>query len=123
MVNRLNKPMKAVLLSALVFPGAGHVALKKYIPGAVLAGAAFAGLYILVTRMLERALQIAQKLQSGEARLDTSTIVKLVSEQGPRSEAQLLNIATAVLLVVWLIGIVDSYRVGRLQDKSVEPGD
>ena len=122
-MNRLNKPMKAVLLSALVFPGAGHFALKKYIPGAVLAGAAFAGLYILVTRMLERALQIAQKLQSGEARLDTSTIVKLVSEQGPRSEAQLLNIATAVLLVVWLIGIVDSYRVGRLQDKSVEPGD
>ena len=38
------------------------------------------------------------------------------------TEAQLLNIAAAVLFISWLIGIVDSYRVGRAQDKKLDVG-
>ncbi len=62
----MNKPMKAALLSAFVFPGVGHFLLKKYIPGTVLAGTAFAGLYLLIAKTVETALQIAEKIQSGE---------------------------------------------------------
>ena len=114
--------MKAALLSAFVFPGVGHFLLKKYIPGAVLAGTAFAGLYFLIAKTVERALQIAEKIQSGEVQLDAATITELVSKQATGTEAQLLNIAAAVLFVSWLIGIVDSYRVGRAQDKHVDIG-
>jgi hypothetical protein len=32
----MNKSTKAALLSTFVFPGAGHLYLKKYIPAAVL---------------------------------------------------------------------------------------
>jgi hypothetical protein len=114
----MNKPMKAALLSAFVFPGIGHFLLKKYIRGAVLAGAAFAGLYLLIARTVETALQIAGKIQSGEVQLDATTITELVSKQATDTEAQLLNIAAAVLIISWLIGIFDSYRVGRAQDKN-----
>ncbi len=114
--------MKAALLSAFVFPGVGHFFLKKYISGAVLAGTAFAGLYFLIAKTVEKALQIAEKIQSGEAQLDAATIIDLVSKQATGTEAQLLNIAAAVLFVSWLIGIVDSYRVGRAQDKHVDIG-
>ena len=120
--NPMNKPMKAALLSAFVFPGVGHFLLKKYIPGAVLAGTAFAGLYFLITKTVERALQIAEEIQSGEVQLDAATITELVSKQATGTEAQLLNIAAAVIFVSWLIGIVDSYRVGRAQDKHVDIG-
>ena len=112
--------MKAALLSAFVFPGVGHFLLKKYIPGAVLAGTAFAGLYFLIAKTVERALQIAEKIQSGEVQLDSATITELVSNQGTAAEIQLLNIAAAVLVISWLIGIVDSYRVGRAEDKNVD---
>ncbi len=114
--------MKAALLSAFVFPGVGHFLLKKYIPGAVLAGTAFAGLYFLIAKTVERALQITEKIQSGEIELDAATIAELASTQAIGTEAQLLNIAVAILFISWLIGIVDSYRVGRAQDKNADVG-
>lgn len=110
--------MKAALLSAFVFPGVGHFLLRKYISGTVLAGTAFAGLYFLIAKTVETALQISEKIQSGEVQLDAATITELVSKPATATDAQLLNIAAAVLFVSWLIGIVDSYRVGRTQDKK-----
>jgi len=118
----VNKPTKAALLSAFIFPGVGHILLKKYIPATVLAGTAFAGLYFLIANAVERALQITEKIQSGEISLDAVTITELVSKQAMGTEAQLLNVAAAVLFISWLIGIVDSYRVGRAQEKKVDVG-
>ncbi len=118
----MNRPMKAALLSAFVFPGVGHFLLKKYIRGAVLAGTAFAGRYFLIAKTVETALQITEKIQSGEVQLDATIITELVSKQAMGTEAQLLNIAAAVLFISWLIGIVDSYRVGRAQDKNLDVG-
>jgi hypothetical protein len=118
----VSKPIKAALLSAFVFPGVGHFLLKKYIPGAILAGTAFSGLYFLISKTLETALQISEKIISGEVQLDGTTITELVSKQAMGTEAQLLNFATAVFIISWLVGIADSYRVARAQDKIVDAG-
>ena len=91
--------------------------------GAVLAGAAFAGLYFLIARTVETALQITGEIQSGEVQLDAATIAELVSNQATATDSQLLNIAATVLIISWLIGIFDSYRVGRAQDKNVDVRD
>ncbi len=114
----MNKSTKAALLSAFVFPGVGHFFLKKYMAGMALAGAALVGLYWLVTQAVERAQQITAQIQSGEIPLDMATITELVSQQPTGTEAQQLNLATAVLIIAWLIGIVDSYRVGRAQQRA-----
>jgi len=114
----MKKPTKAALLSAFVFPGVGHFLLKKRIHGVVLAGTAIAALYFLIAKTVERTLLVTEKIQSGEVPLDTATIAELVSSQGSDTDAQLLNIAVTALFISWLIGIVDSYRVGRAQDKS-----
>ncbi len=116
----MTRSTKAVLLSAFVFPGVGHFFLKKYISAVVLAGAAFGGLYYLLTTMVERALQITAKIQTGEIPLDVVGITELVSKQATGTEAQLQNMATAVFIICWLIGIVDSCRAGRAQDKDIE---
>jgi hypothetical protein len=108
----MNKATKAALLSALVFPGAGHFLLKKYLTGVVLGGASVAALYLLIVKAVEKALLISEKIQSGEVPLDVATITELVTQQATGADAQLINIATAVLCLSWLIGIVDSYRVG-----------
>ena len=114
----MNKPMKAALLSAFVFPGVGHFFLKKYVPGAVLAGTAFTGLYFLTAKMVEKTLKISEKVQSGEVPLDVATITELVSKQATGTEAQLLDVAAGVLFIAWVIGIVDSYRVGRARSSG-----
>lgn len=110
----MNRSVKAALLSALVFPGAGHFFLKRYIPGSVLAGSAFVALYILVSTAVARAVQITNEIQRGEVELDIAAITELVSSHPTGPESQILSITTAALLISWVIGIVDSYRVGRV---------
>ena len=114
----MNKSIKASLLSALLFPGAGHIFLKKYILGAVLSASAIAALYVLISNSVEIAQQIVEKVQNGELGLDATAINALMEKQSHGAEAQLIDIATLVLLVSWLIGVVDSYRVGKIQDND-----
>jgi TM2 domain-containing membrane protein YozV len=114
----MKKSMKAALLSAFLFPGVGHIYLKRYIPGMVLVGVSLAGIYYLTSKTVERSLQIVEKIQSGDVPLDVTAITELVSKQPTGTEAQLLDIATTVIIICWLIGIIDSYRVGRGQDKN-----
>ena len=114
----MKKSNKAVLFSALVFPGAGHLILKKYISAAILACASLAALYLIIANMLERAQQIADKILSGEVAPDAAAITELLSRQPTGSESQLLDAAWVVLIISWLIAIVDSYRCGRAQEKT-----
>jgi len=116
----VKRSTKAVLLSAFVFPGVGHIFLKKYKSAAVLGSVSFAGLYYLISTAVERALQITEKLQSGDVPLDVAAITELVSQQSAGTEAQLLNIATSALIICWIIGVIDSYRVGCAGNKPDE---
>ncbi len=112
----MKKSTKAVLLSALVFPGIGHIYLKKYTAGAFLAGSSFAAIYYLITKVMERAFEISEKVQSGDVPLDVEVITDLVSQQSTGADAQIMNIATTALVVFWVIGIVGSYRAGRVDE-------
>jgi len=107
----MSKSSKAVLLSALVFPGAGHFYLNRKITGSVLAVSA---LFSIVSGILERAQLIADKIVSGEIQPDMTIITELVSRQPAGTEAQSLNIATIILIISWVIGVVDSYRIAHV---------
>jgi len=109
---------KAVLLSAFVFPGAGHLLLSKYKSAAILMSVSFAGLYYLISNAVDRAVQISEEIRSGDVPLDVGAITELVSKQATGSEAQLINLATAAVVMCWLVGIVDSYKVGRARDRE-----
>ena len=50
--------------------------------------------------------------------MDATAINALMEKQSHGAEAQLIDIATLVLLVSWLIGVVDSYRIGKIQDND-----
>jgi len=115
----MSKQVKAVVLSAFVFPGAGHFFLKKYIPGTVLAGIALVSLYFIISRTVEKALEITDKIQRGEVQLDIAAITELVSRQPTGTNSELLNIAGTALIISWLIGIADSYRLGRRHAKGL----
>lgn len=114
----MKKAAKAALLSAFVFPGAGHLHLKKYIRGVLLAVSSFAAIYYLVLTIIETALEIVGKIRNGDIQPDISAISQLLLERPGGSESELLNIATALLIVCWIMGIIDSYRIGRKHDKT-----
>ena len=114
----MKKATKAALLSAFVLPGAGHLYLKRYVPGSILAGVSLVAVYYLVATTVERALKIAEKIQSGAVQLDATTVTELVSQQSAGTDSQIVNIATLAIIICWVIGIIDSYRVGRMRDKN-----
>jgi hypothetical protein len=113
----LKKSTKAALLSMLVFPGAGHFYLKKYIPGMLLSIGAAAATYYIVSIAVQTALEVVEKIQAGGIPLETGAIMALVSQQSFAGE-NATNIATITLTTLWVIGILDSFRGGRKFEKK-----
>ncbi len=113
----MRKSIKAVLLSALVFPGAGHFSLKKPVQGTLLVAITLLCLYSLVSTVLEISQNLSAKILSGEIPYDVAQITQLVSQE-LSGDDQLINISTIVLVICWVVGIADSYRVGLKQDKD-----
>jgi len=109
--------LKAVLFSAFVFPGGGHFYLKKHIQGTLLAFISLACLAVLLSTAMEKAQQISDKILAGEIPLDLARITEEVSNQVAAGGTQMADISTYILLICWLVGIVDSYRLGRIQHK------
>ena len=114
----MSKSLKAVLFSAFVFPGSGHLYLRKPVQGSLLVVVSIACITILLSIALEKAQQISDKILSGEIPLDVTRITEEITSRASTGGTQWADISTYLLLVCWLVGMVDSYRLGRLQDKA-----
>jgi hypothetical protein len=109
----VKKSTKAVLLSALAFPGAGHLYLKAYLSGFLLVSVTFSIILYIVKKATDQAYAIVEEIQNGGAQLDIAGISELVSKGSSGTDMQLQNAATLVLIVCWIVGIADSYRRAR----------
>ena len=114
----MSNSLKAALLSALVFPGSGHFMLKKHLMGTLLAGFSVVCIYVYLSTALEIAQELSLKIQTGEIPLDVAIITEAISTQIAASDTGYVGISTYVLAACWLLGIADSYRLGRLRDKA-----
>ena len=54
---------------------------------------------------------IVEKIESGSVPLDPNAISELIARQTMGAEYQSLNAATMILVLCWIIGIVDCYRL------------
>lgn len=108
---------KAALLSGLVFPGIGHMVLKQYVRGSVLMISALVALSVIVTSVIQRAMIIVDRINSGDIPIETDAIAEMVSNSANGVDSLAESIAVIVLGACWLIGIIDSYRLGAAQQK------
>jgi len=111
----MSRCSNAVLLSALVLPGAGHLYLKHVPRGMVFIAVSLACLWAIVNSALQQATIVLDQLESGEAALDASHISELVAQTSGSSGS---SIATFVLVGCWLAGMVDAYRLGKQEAKT-----
>jgi hypothetical protein len=114
---QMKKSSKAALLSGLIFPGIGHMVLKQHLRGSVLMLSALAAFSVIVTRIFQQALTIVDRINSGDVPVDTGAIAELVSNSTSGADSFIDNTAVLVLGACWLIGIIDSYRIGVAQEK------
>ncbi len=113
----MRRSSKAALLSGLIFPGVGHMFLKRYQRGSILMILALLALSAIVARVLERAQSIMDRINSGEIPLEPAAITDMVTTASSGAASLAENAALIALLACWLIGIVDSYRLGATQEK------
>lgn len=115
----MTKPTKAALLSGLIFPGVGHIVLKQYLRGSLLMLPALIAISAMIKIAYQRAQAIVDRVFSGEVSLEAGAISELVANSSNDSDSLVSNISMLVFLVCWLIGIIDSYRIGnRLEEGS-----
>ena len=107
---------RATLLSLFMFPGSGHIVLKKYILGGVFIGIAAIASLVLFTKMMQRANDIANQIVARQVPFDPIKIIELVTVAPPAGEAQLLNIVINIFIVTWIISTIDAYRLGKKQE-------
>ena len=78
---------------------------------------ALVALSVIVAGIYQRALTIVDRINSDDILVDTGAIAEMVSNSTSGADSFIENIALIVLGACWLIGIIDSYRLGVAQEK------
>ena len=119
----MTNAVKALLLSGLVYPGLGQVVLKFYARGGALILATSICLYVLMEDVLQQAMDIASRIDISSGVLDERMIATAISDAGKAAETDVTRWVLRALLMLWLIGCVDAYIVGRKKDNQTPPVD
>jgi TM2 domain-containing membrane protein YozV len=112
---------KAALLSTFVFPGIGHLYLKRYWRGLVIMFFVFTGLGYMIwsatISALNRLDDAMVNLQGGATNMqELSDIVgsKMLTSD-PYHEAVFY-----VIVCVWIFAVIDAYRIGKQRESQDE---
>ncbi|MFZ2631608.1 MAG: hypothetical protein WA081_04880 [Desulfosalsimonadaceae bacterium] len=113
--------LKGALLSGLVFPGAGQIALKHTGRGIALILAVMVGMAAMIVKGVQIALAILDKLAASGGVIDVPAITAAATRAITASDSLILNGAFFLIVICWVFGIVDAYFIGRKIDMSVAP--
>ena len=109
--------LKGALLSGLVFPGMGQIALKHTKRGIALMLAVIAGMTAMIVKGVQIALAILDKVAASGGAIDVPTITDAATRAVTASDSLILNGAFYLIVVCWIFGIVDAYFIGRKKDR------
>ena len=112
----MNNSLKGALLSGVVFPGLGQVRLKHYKRGIVLMFTVFASMVVMVLKAVQQAFTILEKIMLEGGVIDIKTITDAATQAISTSDNVMYNLALLLIVVCWIFGIVDAYRIGKKKD-------
>jgi len=112
----MNNAFKGALLSGLILPGLGQIALKHYIRGGVIILAVLAGMTVFVAKAGERALAILEKIELEGSVISIDTILDATQQASANSGNLTLNLLFLLIGFCWIAGTVDAYIIGRKKD-------
>lgn len=107
----MNRGVTAALISGLVFPGAGHLYLRRPLRACLFLVPALLAAIVYFGDMAQRVSSTVDKVMTGAVAPTTAAIGAQLDAQGPASA--LVTASAVVLVACWLGSIVDSFVVGR----------
>ena len=102
---------KALLFSALVFPGAGQWILQRYKSSLVFMGVAIAATGFVLVKVFTIAWRIKEQIVQGQIAPDILVLNQMVKTELYQSNPNVINWAIGAIIVVWLLSIVDLFRL------------
>lgn len=106
----MRRSIKAALMSALFFPGSGHILLGRTRRGLLfLLPALLAAVYV-GTYALQSANAVLQQIDSGALALDPQRIAEQIANS-PGSDAPFMTAAVLVMLLAWIGSIIDAFVI------------
>ncbi len=112
----MKQSLKGALFSGLVFPGLGQVILKHHKRGIALMLIVLACVSGIVVIAVQKAFAILEKIESEGGTLDMETISSAAAQASTASGSFVVNLLLLAILLCWIIGIVDAYRIGKRKD-------
>lgn len=112
----MSNSLTAALLSGLIFPGLGQVVLKRYRRGVVLMLIVVACLTVLVAKALQQAFAILRQIELAGGVIDIDAILNAATQSSTTSDSLVFNYVSLLLIVCWVFGVVDAYRIGKKKD-------
>jgi hypothetical protein len=112
----MRKSLKGALLSGLVFPGYGQFVMKHYKRGIALMIVSIASLVVIGVKVQQQIFIVLENIEYGDGAIDMSGILNAVSLTDTTSGDVIYRFASLLLLFCWIIGIIDAYRIGMIED-------
>lgn len=113
----MKKSVQAALLSALVFPGAGHFMLKKPLPGTAFLALFLVGLAFFTLHEVQLAMVLVDKIRNGQLAPDPLAIAAFLSAPSEAENFPSSALGLYLMLASWVGSMADAYRVGRKADQ------
>jgi hypothetical protein len=107
----MSRPVIAALISALVFPGAGHLYLKRGARALLFLLPTLAAAAVFLGQAFEQATEIAAQIMDGAVAPDPVAIAARLEQSGGASGVG--TAAAVVMLVCWIGAILDAYLLAR----------
>ncbi|PKI17540.1 hypothetical protein [Colwellia sp. 12G3] len=114
----MKQTTKVTLLSLLVFPGVGHLVLKKYFVALAFIASFTYPLLGLVKEIHNKTQQVIDSIIRGEIPIEVSAIRRALIEQGALENPNLAMIGY-LLLFIWIIAAFDAYRIANKNVNSL----
>ena len=106
----MNRSVKAALISALVFPGAGHLYLKRGARACLFLLPTLVAVAVFLNEAMEQAGAIAAQIMAGTMSADPVAMAARLEQQGGST---LATLAATVMVVCWIGAAVDAWMLGR----------
>jgi TM2 domain-containing membrane protein YozV len=111
---------KAALLSAFIFPGIGHLYLKRYLRGLVILSLEFTGLgYMIwwaIVVTFNRLDEALDKMQGGiMGTINPQELSDIIGLKMLTTDPY-YNAVCYVVICFWIFAIIDAYRIGKQKE-------
>lgn len=118
----MNLATKAALFSALLFPGWGHIFLKKYKRGIFLIISVSIGIIILCYYIVSVAIDVLRGASLKKGDVSFSYVINLSAEAVKSVNQFYIFFVLLFIIILWIFSIYDSYSLGKKEMEKITSG-